>query len=263
MGEYRQISRHCTVRRGLRPLIAVPVYNEAASIGRVIEAIRPYATDILVVDDGSTDETPARLDELADIQRIRHSINLGYGRSLIDAFDHAHRGGYDWVVTLDADEQHEPALIPRFLAAAACGDADIVSGSRYLQSFSHNTSAPSDRRRINHVVTDVLNSVLGLGLTDAFCGFKAHRVSAMRQLELSVNGYAFPLQFWVQAAHAGLRVREVAVPLIYNDPNRHFGGSLDSPCLRLRHYLDVLAEALQATGRARLGAPALAECAGL
>ena len=66
-----------------------------------------------------------------------------------------------------------------------------------------------------------------LGYDDSFCGFKAHRVSAMRRLRLTEPGYAFPLQLWPQVAVAKLRVTEIPVRLIYNDPNRHFGGSLD------------------------------------
>ena len=83
--------------------------------------------------------------------------------------------------------------------------------------------------------------MLGLHLTDAFCGFKAHRVAPTHVLGLDEPGYAFPLQLWPRAARAGLRVTEIPVRLIYNDPTRHFGGSLDDPELRLQHYLQVLA----------------------
>ena len=85
-----------------------------------------------------------------------------------------------------------------------------------------------------------LNRRLGLNITDAFCGFKAYRVAALRDLHITVPGYAMPMQFWVQAARAGLRVRELPVRLIYNDPTRHFGGLLDDPAIRLQHYLEVL-----------------------
>jgi len=232
-------------------LIAIPVYNESSHLLRVVETVRHHADDILIIDDGSTDATPGLLEGLPGIRRIRHAINLGYGRSLIDAFAYAAAHRFDWLITLDCDEQHEPSFIPRFIEEAARGDADVISGSRYLSELPGNTAAPSDRRRINGVITEVLNSVLGLRLTDSFCGFKAHRISAMQRLHLTVNGYAFPLQFWVQVVRAGLTVRELAVPLIYNDPNRHFGGLLDSPTLRLKHYLDVLSDSLAEIGRPR------------
>src|SRR6185503_15207738 len=110
---------------------------------------------------------------------------------------------------------------------AARDDMDIVSGSRYLTEMPENTVPPQDRRFINYQITKMLNEELGLSLTDSFCGFKAYRVSAMARLPLTETGYAFPLQFWVQAVRQGLRICELAVPLIYVDPKRAFGGSLD------------------------------------
>ena len=77
-------------------------------------------------------------------------------------------------------------------------------------------------------------------LTDSFCGFKAHRVAAVRRLRLDEPGYAFPLQFWVQCARAGLRIKEIPVRRIYLDTRREFGGTLDDPAARLQHYLEVL-----------------------
>jgi len=90
----------------------------------------------------------------------------------------------------------------------------------------------------------VLEQVLGLRLTDSFCGFKAHRVAAMRCLRLTEPGYAFPLQFWVQCVRAGLRIREIPVRCIYRDRSRAFGGTLDDPVSRLQHYLEVFAAEL-------------------
>ncbi len=140
---------------------------------------------------------------------------------------------------MDCDEQHEPSFIPRFLEAAAAGDADIVSGTRYPDGHDVEASVPQDRRQINRQITAMLNERLGLGITDAFCGFKAYRVSSLRHFDITVPGYAMPMQFWVQAARASLRVMELPVRLIYNDPTRHFGGLLDDPAVRLNHYIEV------------------------
>lgn len=229
----------------MRTLVAVPVYNEERYLPRVISAVRRYAEHLLVVDDGSTDGTSAALRRMPDIAVIRHPENRGYGQSLIDAFAFATRRGFDWVITLDCDEQHEPALIPEFIAAAQRGDADIVSGSRYLRETPGDDQPPAERREINRIVTQLLADVLQLRLTDSFCGFKAHRVPAMRRLRLDEPGYAFPLQFWVQAVRSGLRIRELAVPRIYRDRSRTFGGTLDDPAARLQHYLEVFVRELR------------------
>lgn len=223
----------------MRILIAVPVFNEQRYVKDVLARIRRLADDVLVVDDGSTDATPDILAATSGITVIRHAVNRGYGRSMIDAFDHAACHEYDWIITIDCDDQHEPALIPAFTERAAQDDVDIISGSRYLVDMPGNTAAPDDRRRINRRVTDLLNQTLALDLTDAFCGFKAYRVSALRRLCLTIPGYAFPMQYWVQAARLGLRICELPVRRIYNDPTRHFGGLLDDPRARMQHYLDV------------------------
>ena len=224
----------------MRLLIAIPVFNEQKYLGRVLDKVRSFHPDVLVIDDGSTDETPKILASRGDVAVIRHPTNLGYGRSLIDAFEHARRQGYDWVITMDCDEQHEPEMIPEFVRHIASDRWDVISGSRYLGPRDNDDLPPEDRRSINAQLTRLLNDLFKLHLTDSFCGYKAHRVSAMARLSLTEPGYAFPMQFWPQVWHHKLRVTEIPVRLIYNDPTRHFGGRLDDANERLRHYLDVL-----------------------
>jgi dolichol-phosphate mannosyltransferase len=141
---------------------------------------------------------------------------------------------------MDCDEQHEPEMIPEFVRHIRADQWDIISGSRYMQMSPAGDLPPGDRRAINAAITSLLNDLFGWNLTDSFCGFKAHRVSAMRKLCLTEAGYAFPLQLWPQAHEAGLRIKEIPVRLIYNDPTRHFGGLLDDATVRLQHYKDVL-----------------------
>ncbi|MEQ8770165.1 MAG: glycosyltransferase family 2 protein [Phycisphaerales bacterium] len=228
----------------MRVLVAIPVFNEAATVERVIRLVREHADDVLTIDDGSTDATPEILNQLKDelgIDLIRHEANAGYGRSIREAFRRASARGFDWVITMDCDEQHEPAAIPRFLDRCRADESDIISGSRYTaESDAAGIAPPEDRRAINRTITHEINRKLGLDLTDGFCGFKAHRVSAMDRLELTEDGYAFPMQLWAQAAALGLRVEELPVSLIYNDPNRSFGGDLDNAKIRLAHYREVL-----------------------
>lgn len=220
-------------------VLAIPVFNEEQYVSRVLEEAKRFSGHILAVDDGSTDRTPELLRKNDVISVITHPENLGYGQSIADAFAFARRHGYEWLITMDCDGQHEASFIPAFLQEMARDDADILSGTRYPNGHDVNGLAPPDRREINRQITAMLNRRLELNITDAFCGFKAYRVSALRHLNVTVPGYAMPMQFWVQAARANLRVRELPVRLIYNDPTRHFGGSLDDPTARLKHYLEV------------------------
>lgn len=225
-----------------RFLTALPVYNEASHLTPVLDEVRRYSDDILVVDDGSTDDTPRLLAARSDVQNVRHAKNRGYGAALRTAFDYAAGHGYDIVVTIDCDGQHEPKRIPQFVEA--CRDADIVSGSRYLQAFASDTPPPEQRRRINALLTEELNRRLGLALSDAFCGFKAYRVAPLAELKLTEDGYAMPLELWVRAVAAELRIVELPVPLIYLDERRSFGGALDDATRRMAYYRQVLDRAM-------------------
>jgi dolichol-phosphate mannosyltransferase len=227
-------------------LVALPVYNEARHVESVLEQVRRHSgAEILVVDDGSSDGTSDLLQRRKDIRVVRHEQNRGYGAALLSAFQYAREHGFELLVTIDCDGQHEPCRIPQFFEACT-ENVDIVSGSRYLAQFEGDTPPPPERRRINEQVTAELNRRLRLNLTDAFCGFKCYRVPALRRLNISEPGYAMPLEVWVQAAAAGLRVIELPVPLIYLDEKRSFGGVLDNGHTRLEYYHLTLDRAIAA-----------------
>jgi glycosyltransferase involved in cell wall biosynthesis len=225
----------------MRVLTAIPVYNEAKHVTHVLAEVRRYSSNILVVNDGSTDGTASLLDHELGIFRVDHATNGGYGAALISAFAFTLSHGFDVLVTMDCDGQHQPERIPVLLEAIH--DCDIVSGSRYLRDFRQDTPAPTDRRFINATITSDLNARYGLNLTDAFCGFKAYRRSAIEKLSITETGWGMPLQLWVQAARQELRVKEIGVPRLYLDPNRAFGGVMNDPEQRLAYYRTVMAAA--------------------
>ncbi|MDG1874422.1 MAG: glycosyltransferase family 2 protein [Mariniblastus sp.] len=227
-------------------LVALPVFNEVTSVNSVLDEVARHCDQILVVDDGSSDGTSELLEERDDILLVKHPVNRGYGAALETAFEYGAEHGFEVLVTIDCDGQHEPQRIQEFVRKSIQSDADIVSGSRYLKSFDEDSPPPEQRRVINHQVTKKLNQRLGYHLTDAFCGFKAYRVQALAKLKLTETGYAMPLELWVQAACNKLTVVEVAVPRIYLDESRSFGGKLDDPETRLDYYYQVMNQAFAA-----------------
>lgn len=237
-------------------LTALPVFNEVQYVDGVLDEVLRHSPHVLVVDDGSSDGTAACLARRSDIRIVTHAENRGYGAALASAFDYATRHDYEVLVTIDCDGQHQPRLIPDFVAASE--RADIVSGSRYLARFPGDSVPPVERRRINHLVTEEINSRLGLKLTDAFCGFKSYRTCALRKLHITEMGYAMPLELWAQAALAHLSIIELPVPLLYLDAKRSFGGALDDANTRLEYYQLVLNRSLavaeeRQAGRRQLG----------
>src|SRR5262245_36218431 len=165
----------------IRFLTALPVYNEVRHVTAVLDEVVRNAGDVLVVDDGSTDGTRELLGQRSDVKVVNHAQNQGYGAALRTSFEYAIAHGYDVLVTIDCDGQHEPQRIAQLVEA--CRNADIASGSRYLGVDVPAGLAPADRRRINIQITDELNCRLGLKITDAFCGFKAYRIDALKKLQ--------------------------------------------------------------------------------
>ncbi|MFN5708377.1 MAG: glycosyltransferase family 2 protein, partial [Planctomycetota bacterium] len=125
-----------------RFLTALPVYNELKNVNRVLDEVVRHADDVLVVDDGSTDGTSELLEHRRDIQLVTHDPNRGYGAALITAFDYAVTHGYELLITIDCDGQHEPQRIREFVAEYDRTGADLISGSRYLEQFGSNTPVP-------------------------------------------------------------------------------------------------------------------------
>jgi glycosyltransferase involved in cell wall biosynthesis len=224
----------------MRFLTAIPVYNEQRHLDAVLREVRRYSPHILVVNDGSTDRTEQLLARQQGVHVISHARNRGYGAALNSAFHCFTASDFDVLVTMDCDGQHEPGRIPVLLEAL---DAEtcIVSGSRYLRDFRQQSlPTPADRRQINQIVTAELNERFGLNLTDAFCGFKAYRRRAVQRLCITEAGWGMPLQLWVQAAWHGMTIKEVAVPRLYLDPTRAFGGMLNDAQQRLAYYRGVI-----------------------
>lgn len=231
-------------------LTAIPIFNEESHLEKVLHEVRRYSPHVLVVNDGSTDGTGELLASQTGIEVVTHPRNRGYGAALVSAFHHLLHSDFDVLVTMDCDGQHEPARISVLLEALDSA-TDIVSGSRYLREFRKlSLPTPQDRRQINQIITTELNDRLGLNLTDAFCGFKAYRREALAKLSITETGWGMPLQLWVQAVQRGLRIKEVAVPRVYLDPNRAFGGVLDDASQRLAYYRRVIDEALAEEGQA-------------
>lgn len=228
----------------LKTLTALPVYNEASHVVPVLDEVKQYAQQILVVNDGSSDNTAEVLDQVEGIHVVTHDVNQGYGAALRTAFQYAIDNGYEALVTIDCDGQHQPSLIPHLIERLedphSYPEVDIVSGSRYLMDFADDIAAPEERRQINMRITEQINQRFGLQLTDTFCGFKAYRTSALKKFEITEIGYAMPLQLWIQAFVHQMTIVEFPIPRIYLDEERSFGGSLDDSRKRMAHYQSVL-----------------------
>jgi glycosyltransferase involved in cell wall biosynthesis len=227
-------------------IILVPVYNEEKSIFSTLTDIRGfYKNDILIINDGSTDDTLNIIQSMNDskINILSNKTNYGYGASLIKGFKYAIQNKYTAVVTFDGDGQHDATIIPDFFANLA--HADIVSGSRYTDRSLLLSEVPKDRLIINKKITSLINQHTNYNISDSFCGFKSYKVSALKKLSLSEKGYAFPIQCWIQAYRNNLSIIELPVPNLYLDLTRTFNDVSNDPSERLAYYKSILEKNLE------------------
>jgi glycosyltransferase involved in cell wall biosynthesis len=194
---------------GTKPfvIVGIPAFNEATMIARIIMDARKHADAVVVCDDGSSDMTGAIAKRLgADV--IRHKQNLGYGASLKSLFKRARELDADVLVTLDADGQHNPDEIPQIVKPIACGAADLVIGSRFIET--HGTKEmPFYRRFGAQLITKLVNGSSKNGISDAQSGFRAYNRQAIKRLSPFEDGMGASVEILLKASKHDLKICEV------------------------------------------------------
>lgn len=214
------------IGRAVRATICLPTYNELANLEPMVRALQPMLRDgdrVLVVDDGSPDGTGAAADRLAVelpfVDVLHRPRKEGLGPAYLAGFTRALADGAELVLEIDCDFSHDPADVPRLIAAAE-GGADLVLGSRYVEG-----GAVSDwgllRRAISRGASLYTAAFLRMGVKDPTGGFKCFRRKVLETLDLGAitsKGYAFQIETTYRAKRAGFTV--VEVPIAFADRTR-------------------------------------------
>ena len=213
-------------------VVAIPAFNEGPTIGSVVLKARQFGSEVLVVDDGSTDDT-AWIAELAGATVIRHRRNLGYGAALRSCFLYARNSRSEMMVVLDGDGQHDPSAIPRVLDPVMTGDADVSIGSRFLETKTAS-AVPRYRRFGIGLLTKLTNlgTKHGTRLHDAQSGFRAYSRNAIDLLDPKDADMGASAEIIWDADRSGLRIVEVPIDVRYTGH-----GSTTGP---IRHGMSVI-----------------------
>ncbi len=196
-------------------LVAVPALNEERFIGSVVHAVLLEGFRCLVIDDGSSDRTAA-IASAAGAMVERHDRNLGKAEALNSAFEFARRRGVSVLVAMDGDAQHDPRQIKALVRPIQAGEADIVSGSRFIGGG--RDGIPRVRRLGMQAFTATSNMVSGALVTDTLSGFRAFSRSAIEGLRFKSNRFSVEFEIQFLAQNGGLRQVEVPITASYADP---------------------------------------------
>jgi glycosyltransferase involved in cell wall biosynthesis len=190
----------------MRTLVIIPAYNAAAALPSLLPGVLKYtaARDVLVVDDGSTDGT-AGTASVFGVSVERLEKNAGKGAALKRGFAHAILNGYEAVITIDADGQHPPELVPRLSDLAATRGYDIVIASRRAQFGAMQW----ERALSNRMTTTVVSLLAGTRIEDSQCGYRLIRANLLRRLALSAGGFQAESELLIQAGRLGARIGHV------------------------------------------------------
>ena len=193
----------------MKILAIIPAYKEEGRVGATVRGVVEYLAEVLVVDDGSPDRTADEA-RAAGAVLLRQEPNRGKGAALLLGFAYALENGYDAVVTLDADGQHDPAAIPAMTAELEAG-ADIVIGAR-----KKDPRVMPPQRILSNTWTSVTLTALTCSLIrDSQSGYRAIRAEVLRAVPLTTTKYDLESEQLVKAARRGFRITHVAVPTIY------------------------------------------------
>lgn len=233
--------------------VVIPAYNEGRTIRDVVTRCLAFVPDVIVVDDGSTDDTVRQLDGLP-ITLLRHERNLGKAASLWDGMQAALQRGARAVITLDGDGQHRPEDIPRLQVAWSETPQHIIIGAR----LADKAAIPAKRYYANRIANFWIAWAAGYPIADSQSGFRIYPASLLSRIRIDVGpekGFVFESEILIRAAHCGVYSRPVAIPAIYARAARpsHFHGVRDiaritrmvaGQLLRRRMYLRGLYRSL-------------------
>jgi glycosyltransferase involved in cell wall biosynthesis len=194
-------------------VVVVPAYNESRFIGSIVLLAREFADTVIVVDDGSTDDT-AHIAIAAGAEVISHTRNLGKGAAFNTGFSEVRRFTPDVLVVLDADGQHSPGEIFQVARPVLAGQADIVVGSRYIEKRS---KIPR-HRELGHLLTNfIVGTLAGMHISDSQSGYRAFSPKAVSTLSFQSSGFSVEAEMQFLAQEHNLRIVEVPITIRYSD----------------------------------------------
>ncbi|MDO8669178.1 MAG: glycosyltransferase family 2 protein [Candidatus Buchananbacteria bacterium] len=206
----------------MKTLVLIPAYNEGFKIGEVIEGVKATGFDVLVVDDGSIDQT-AKISKASGADVLSHKINRGQGAAILTGLSYAKSNGYEIVVFFDADGQMQAQEIKKIIDPIASGEYDVVLGSRFLGSAK---GIPLTKLFLLKLAILFTRLTTGLKLSDTHNGFQAWHISALDKINLTQDRQAYASELLAEIAENNIKYQEVPVTIKYTAYSKSKGQSI-------------------------------------
>jgi glycosyltransferase involved in cell wall biosynthesis len=190
----------------------IPAYCEAPRIAQVVRDVKKYCPNVVVVDDGSPDDT-ASVAEVAGAKVLVQPENRGKGAALNRGFAYAREKGFEFVITLDGDGQHAADDIPAFIALYAESGIPVIIGNR----MAHTESMPLVRRLTNRFMSWLLSRKMGQSVPDTQNGFRLYRTDVIPEMLIGMQRFAAESEILLELAANGVRIGAVPIKVIYRD----------------------------------------------
>lgn len=203
--------------------VIIPTFNESKRIAVLVKQVRSQGFEVVVVDDGSQDQT-SRIAEEAGAVVLVNEVNQGKGASLIRGFGYVLSKGFDAVITMDGDGQHLPQDLPLFLDAAKSPDSAIIVGNR----MSLTKAMPWVRIATNKFMSWLISSMAGQQIPDTQCGFRLIKKEVLEKIKLETSKYEIESEMLINAARLKFKIKSVPITTVYRGEKSQINPVVDT-----------------------------------
>ncbi len=207
----------------MKTCVVIPTYNEAKIIGKLIRQIRSQDLSVIVIDDGSQDNT-RQIAQDSGATVLRNEINAGKGVSLVKGFHYALNNDFDAVITMDGDGQHEVSDLPYFMRLAKYSNSGILIGNR----MSKPKSMPYLRLMTNKFMSWLISKIAKQEIPDTQCGFRLIKKGVLQKLELRTRKYEIESEVLIKASRLGFKIESIPIKTIYRGEKSQINPFIDT-----------------------------------
>jgi len=224
--KYNEIQNDCLSQKSaaLNFCVLIPAFNAAKTIEPLIEQIKLFSSNIIVVNDGSSDDTALIIKNL-NVVLISHAKNKGKGESLKSGFDYILKNTcFEYIMIMDSDAQHDPRFIPDFLKMACKHEPDIIIGNR----MTSTRNMPLVRKLTNKTMSFIVSSIAKQNIPDSQCGYRFLKRRVLEQIKIETSKYDMESEILFKAAKKHFKISSVKISTVYKDQKSSINPFIDT-----------------------------------